>query len=222
MTTLRVRKGATVGRPEARRSCFTEDLAAMPPTREASAALGMAMAAFIAKAFDGNEVNDEVRDAKSRVESGAASDEGCCAEKCAADVCACHLSIVGGSKTSFIFAHGNRAKIPTYATVASFRKIHATWPCEETAFSLKEILIGGFLSFFRTKNDESSSIFGRIDREGLDGEPPFASFLEPERLFPRSVRPWFSGSSRRDFPSDARFHSQHFSFARRQGSKLKT
>ena len=86
MTTLRVRRGATAGRPEARRSCFTEDLAAMPPTREASAALGVAMAAFIARAFDGNGVNDEVRDAKSRVESDAASDEGSCAEKCDAHV----------------------------------------------------------------------------------------------------------------------------------------
>ena len=82
LTTLRVRRGATAGRPEARRSCFTEVLAAMPPTREASAALGVAMAAFIARAFDGNGVNDEVRDAKSRVESDAASDEGSCAEKC--------------------------------------------------------------------------------------------------------------------------------------------
>ena len=86
LTTLRVRRGATAGRPEARRSCFTEDLAAMPPTREASAALGVARAAFIARAFDGNGVNDEVRDAKSRVESDAASDEGCCAEKCDAHV----------------------------------------------------------------------------------------------------------------------------------------
>ena len=111
MTTLRVRKGATVGRPEARRSCFTEDLAAMPPTREASAALGVAMAAFIAKAFDGNSVNDEVRDAKSREESDAASDEGCCAEKCAAHVRACHLSIVGGSKRGVYLREDENAQL---------------------------------------------------------------------------------------------------------------
>jgi len=48
LTTLRVRRGVIAGKPEARRSCFTEDLPAMPPMREASAALGVARAACIA------------------------------------------------------------------------------------------------------------------------------------------------------------------------------
>ena len=59
------RTGAT-DLAEARRSCFTEDFAAMPPTREAMAAVGMAMAAFIATADDVSEVTVEGCDAKSR------------------------------------------------------------------------------------------------------------------------------------------------------------
>lgn len=62
--TLRVRRGATALTPLRRRliAAFPE----MPPTREVSAALGMAIVAFIAWAFDVKRVKVEVREAKSR------------------------------------------------------------------------------------------------------------------------------------------------------------
>ena len=59
------RTGAT-DLAEARRSCFTEDFAAMPPTREAMTAVGIAMAAFITTADDVSEVLVEGCDVKSR------------------------------------------------------------------------------------------------------------------------------------------------------------